>query len=108
VKDKFTPGPWKVLPAHHCIPGYHVCGQIVADTFTDRNAYDDPSEADQLLMAAAPELLEALRLTREALKRVFADPNMAEGDARQALALADIAIAKAEGECHAEAFHISD
>jgi hypothetical protein len=95
----FTPGPWKAVPDSGS-------ESFAFEIATERMegvaliyAYDTPSEANARLIAAAPELLEALR---QALAVVDA---VADGRAEDVVELAkriasdvvDAAIAKAEG-----------
>lgn len=98
--SKHTPGPWKMLddhPSHACL---HIrregdkqtwgiyCGPEVASVYTS----NDNADADARLIAAAPDLLEALTNLLVAEKLDDGDPIL--GSARSAAA---IAIAKATG-----------
>jgi hypothetical protein len=56
-----SPGPWRVYPHGASVPGYDVCDRIVADVLTGRAANEGPSDADAALIAAAPDLLAALK-----------------------------------------------
>jgi hypothetical protein len=57
-----SPGPWKVYPSGRSVPGYDVCDRIVSDKWTGRSlSLVGCSDADARLIAAAPELLAALR-----------------------------------------------
>lgn len=61
MTDKHSPGPWKVHPRGRSAPGYDVSDRIISDTWTGRSIYTNGvSDADAALIAAAPELLEAL------------------------------------------------
>ena len=54
--QKHTPGPWR----YEYEPGY--CGELIAPDGMTIAAFDDePRPNDARLIAAAPELLEALR-----------------------------------------------
>lgn len=88
--SKRTPGPWR----YDKEPGY--CSELIASHGeTVAMFYEDPSEADARLIAAAPDLLEALRVMRDA------DEDCKRDGLRtlpaQARAMIDAAIAKAEG-----------
>ena len=88
-----TPGPWRVgrkgaVVADHPIPEMggsdaveYYGGHCVAESITDRNAP---------IIAAAPEMLEALYMVRDANRD---EPHIPP----PALAVIDAAIAKAEG-----------
>lgn len=81
-----TPGPW----AYRTEDGY--CGEIVASNGTFLCAFaDDPSEANARLIAAAPDLLDALSVLLAAVQR-----SVCEGSG-PAQDLAHAAIAKAAG-----------
>ena len=92
----YTPGPWKV--GAECKPMYAWRGQVVAKHPTDggdfilascNQNYPEMAIDNDHLIAAAPELLEALKAFRESL---YFERN-AESVKRLTLA----AIAKAEG-----------
>lgn len=86
-----TPGPWtaNTQTTRVQVNSRHV-------TVANVMGIDAKAQADAYLMAAAPELLDALRdLTNQFLERgVFMDPHHPD---RIALAAAEAAIAKAEG-----------
>ena len=99
-----TPGPWTVNshPNHQmaCIHGpYTVAGGFSANIATLK--YDDDSEdeeraaANAHLIAAAPELLTALKAMIAPMEGMDADKFIPETAAR--LKAARLAIAKAEG-----------
>ena len=71
--SKHTPGPWKVTPSNQT-SGWGVCieapGRIIAK-LTGRKKND--KEANARLIAAAPELLEALERTRVELEHAASD-----------------------------------
>jgi hypothetical protein len=91
-----TPGPWEISKNEAgeldiCEAG---AGNMLADLAKCKNA-----EANARLIAAAPDLLEALKVTVWSLfkhqpPRAPQDPST---DASHALAIASAAIAKAEG-----------
>lgn len=88
-----TKGPWKFEEQPFCniesADGTVVEGQ----GFMLSDAHDDESiRANAHLIAAAPDLLESLRLLVERCQRELADPE----DVSE-LTMATIAIAKAEG-----------
>lgn len=87
--SKHTPGPWKVAkPRKSYRDGNMMYGIVGPECVSD---YEDWgfTEANARLIAAAPELLEALRNLVEAATHH-------QADARAALAKARAAIAKAE------------
>lgn len=67
MTDKWTPGPWMVdqRAATHVVGagGRHVCttGGYSSNHPSDRDTHIDENEANAALIAAAPELVEALR-----------------------------------------------
>lgn len=70
METKHTPGPWAVRPQPFR-EGFKfaVCGEDFwpAAIFSDGRNNAGTAEANACLIAAAPELLEALRVVREAL-----------------------------------------
>ena len=114
TKSKHTPGPWDVIPQNGAGPMIAHCydtGNDINPTglrlvchVLERKASQEVDRANARLIAAAPELLEALK----GLLAVFApggniaasegsaDRAVAEADA-EAVAAANAAIAKAEG-----------
>jgi hypothetical protein len=92
---KYTPGPWEFDDKHSS--GFPLLCLYAAD---NRNPFhgsrsDDEQNANARLIAAAPELLEALRAITDQLERI--------GDTRydkdgQYIDAARAAIAKATGE----------
>lgn len=105
-----TPGPWVVADDSEprtiiqCRAGGLICDTAIQETVAE-------SRANNRLLAAAPELLEALRLALPALEAEAQrtqqycwdsplDPNGSEALERdhKVLRLARAAIAKAEGE----------
>lgn len=91
---KHTPGPWTVEYDPHSYMSSDA--KILAGEDSDIIAYVDPAfgTANANLIAAAPDTLEALKLIRR-----YAESRDNEGLAgyAQGCALADKAIAKAEG-----------
>lgn len=81
--SKHTPGPWEIERRRSFVTAIGPC---VADEYAG-SAWLDVSEADARLIAAAPELLEALQNLTGILK-----------DAGYATSHADAAIAKATQE----------
>lgn len=61
--SKYTPGPWKVERLTHV--GTNVFG--LANEMTAREFVETNWDANARLIAAAPELLEALKSARESL-----------------------------------------
>ena len=119
MTTKHTPGPWRVLPAESDKDYLRVRGtqlgcrykianihQVRIDGVSDsfRQHDDAESKANARLIAAAPEMLDALRIAREFMS-VASDWNFHEaeinGEMRSTydwLAVVDAAIAKATGE----------
>jgi hypothetical protein len=64
-----TPGPWKVYPKGVLVPGYQVCDRIVADRYNGGDS-ESPSDPDAKLIAASPEMLEALHVANFALQNL--------------------------------------
>ena len=88
-----TPGPWQYLPGDE---DEETCGLIVGKTAWVCDFVSDPIEANARLIAAAPDLLEALKEMVEIAELTigwFSTPPNANGPLIQARA----AIAKAEG-----------
>jgi hypothetical protein len=85
--EKHTPGPWKVT--QHDMGAFIRCpaDYIIAGPVDTRRGH----EANARLIAAAPELLEALREFVEAFEGCYAD-------GEPAMIKAKAAIAKATGE----------
>ena len=92
-QHKHTAGPWRVYPAGTSVPYYDVCQRVVSDYPSGRSSYEPPSDADARLIAAAPEMLDALLEARDVIREFL--PTVL-GDA---LTKIEAAIAKAsEGE----------
>lgn len=94
-----SPGPWRVVATGHTAPGYDVCDRIISDKWTDRTASDGLSDADAALVAAAPDLLAALKEIVSALNtaRMIMDSKEARDLAGEMVAKGRAAISKAEG-----------
>jgi len=62
---RHTPGPWKAVEAAYNPPGWlwvqNSPGALLADVHQNKNIPLDARNANARLMAAAPELLEALQ-----------------------------------------------
>ncbi len=89
-----TPGPWKFVPESEGL-----CGEIWGGNGKTVAVFtDDPNEADGLLMASAPALLEAL----VELESAFTDADITSREyrhkARLALIAARAAITKATNQ----------
>lgn len=98
VREKWTPGPWNFDPASgwiESVPG----GVIITDVdITSGVDSDDQRDADAWLIAAAPDLYEAL----ERLVNMTHDAAIARGEESMGVRMARIhataALAKARGE----------
>lgn len=99
-----TPGPWKVThddyAGHYDVSTFdpQMGSEAIAQVFYVANAPGGRGEADARLIAAAPELLEALEKMLSLLNAVCAlsDDNYARDDWQDVLN-ANAAIAKARG-----------
>ena len=87
-----TPGPWLVLPDDD-IPGHREADRVKIGS----RDYDVGSSANARLVAAAPDLLAALKLFRTKVYNAALCSGMDHEWATEACSLADAAIAKAEG-----------
>jgi hypothetical protein len=86
--NKHTPGPWR----YDYAPGF--CGELLAANGTTLAEFvSEPSEANARLIAAAPELLEALQ---GLLRGIANGPD--EANAAMLVAKARDAVNKATGE----------
>jgi len=104
TETNFTPGPWTAVRKHPHIWAIdalsgdpdlgHVKWHSLADVYgcDDMGAAgSDKAKANARLIAAAPDLFEALRIAEEALEKTANDTLIgrnAAGDARAALAKA--------------------
>jgi hypothetical protein len=103
---KFTPGPWTAMlkPApsrdDHGWRAMAMCGlswMVAAPYKVAFECWDN--EANARLIAAAPDLLDALEEAREGLRWYQdAHPEDTDGSDDEAMARIDAAIAKATGE----------
>lgn len=86
-----TPGPWETKwPKFNC--SIESRGGVVATVYIGHTLGDSESQANASLIAAAPDLLEALKALRDHAVDDTDDRRLSE-----AVANADAAIAKAEG-----------
>ena len=100
---KHTPGPWQVSGGRSRLETYgHTIGpdgfSIACVFYSDQtNAEHIASLADARLIAAAPDLLEAMKEAKNGLR--YWEPQTAYGASERAriCALVDAAIAKAKG-----------
>jgi len=90
TEAKHTPGPWVEFDGDIC-PANDIANVVIA------TLYQDTSDADARLIAAAPDLLEALE---DMLVQAdfAASVRGGEGHMKYAMAKARAAIAKAKGE----------
>lgn len=94
---KHTPGPWRVCEENESattVIGGRWCDRI-AEVFHWDGSSREESDANALLVAAAPELLSALQIM---LHEFVELPEMAHTERAQAAKLARQAIAKAQGK----------
>jgi hypothetical protein len=112
-----TPGPWQIRPPKDHEGHVHIVGtQLGDDGITIATAYPTASspasgprylrrEANAHLIAAAPELLDALKLASELLghDRVSSGPLIGDYELDTAIEIIHAAIAKAEGREHPRA-----
>jgi hypothetical protein len=107
-RSKHTPGPWEIVREMNGRPIHESLGTPIKKTghtvawveFDDLSP--ETSRANAALVAAAPELLEALRaaipcLARAVVEGAF-DRCAAPGVGRSALHQAEVAVDKAEGK----------
>lgn len=99
---KHTPGPWIVTHDGRLIEAEYREGYVASVSFYDSQFCGPEDEAEAaanaFLIAAAPELLEALKAARSAW---LAEANSGDGvneEQEPILAQVDAAIAKAEGK----------
>lgn len=100
-----TPGPWRVHSEHAdriivngcCV--YQVRDMTTGDGYAG-NGYGQPSPVDVRLMAAAPDLLAALKMAKAELIDQYEEnypDDESDNDVTDAIDAAIAAIAKAEG-----------
>ena len=65
METKHTPGPWENSPSCHVYAGE---GELIADAGDSLTLGVSEMEANARLIAAAPELLDALNHARELIK----------------------------------------
>ena len=102
MMNKFTAGPWKVGSKFEVGKVSDADDQSFGMIDPLADVYGDNKEADAKLIAAAPDLLEALQMAREMLNRnlptldrnVGFCPNIVSATVA-AIGVVDIAIAKA-------------
>lgn len=106
-----TPGPWMVASdfQHHHGDGWggywQIDGEsdsIACNQYCYANRDPKTSEANARLIAAAPEMLDALRLTERALTSAFGEPTippgaLESGRGMEAIHAVRAAVAKATG-----------
>lgn len=91
---KGTPGPWRITAFDSVVCGSFAWSSHVEGSF---NKYED--EYNAKLIAAAPELLEALRQLRDYVEDAHRDYiHETVDDSKHPMILAKIAINKALGE----------
>jgi len=101
--NKFTPGPWTNMPRMECVP---ICGQhdvglsigFINSSNPDRMA---EGRANAYLIAAAPDLLEALEMAEAMLCRLEPIIDRGEDDSisvESEILFARAAISKARGQ----------
>lgn len=96
--SKHTPGPWEIWPFKHA--GAYSVSPVGKTDAEDVVADKIHNESNARLIAAAPELLEALRETLESL-RVWQeqyDPDATDEVTDQTIRRGSLAIARAEGK----------
>ena len=96
-----TPGPWTLVPKDTpkgTLMVDSVSGLVaVMESSKTRGVKYENAEANARLIAAAPELLDALQKLRAAAPLFWDDDNAEIGQLDSACAVADAAIAKATG-----------
>jgi hypothetical protein len=103
-KSKHTPGPWVdgmskyregVLVVRANVPG----GRILAEFGSDDEPLDETDRANARLIAAAPDLLEALNEARRYVEYLTGNDRtfVGRGMPADCLALIDAALFKAQG-----------
>ena len=99
MTTKHTPGPWAVDGTNVGIPLRCFNGEALQEfsTLGDSEVCTDEDEANALLIAAAPDLLESLQSVL-AFFREFDGPDVFDEIECEALTKARAAIAKATGE----------
>ena len=93
MSAKHTPGPWRCGPGDGCAKVQANDGDLCATVYGGNQETD---YANARLIAAAPELLEALRACRRAMQNDWTNKPRIGDEA--VCARADLAIARASGE----------
>jgi hypothetical protein len=104
---EFTPGPWTAAPTGEAMRGYSqpfgvasvADPTLVAGVFGDVRGGEEAARANARLIAAAPDLLAALKaLTQDSRFNlaIGGNPHAVDALVKQV----DLAIAKAEGTTH--------
>lgn len=97
---KHAPGPWRIIPANQAIHQWVIGdkeGYSIADCEPSGPVWNlDEADANARLIAAAPDLFEALRSCLAEMEAWELDPEM--DTAAEPIRLARAAIAKATGQ----------
>jgi hypothetical protein len=95
--NKHTPGPWQWIGDNLVSGDFYEAKESVLSAYMDKIS---GSEADMNLIAAAPELLEALRNLLKATKSIWKDHAVLDGYPEYVFSVCavEIAINKATGE----------
>ena len=94
MEAKHTPGPWDNIADRGFIIASN--NRVVCQMWSKHEDDFDNHEANAALIAAAPDLLSALRQMRSTLGMIDVSEGDL-GDAEEAMRIAATAIAKAEG-----------
>ena|SRR5690606_7697023 len=96
-KSEHTPGPWVATSDNNTYPGYLIRSDSKPGYIAEIRAFttQDEVDANKSLIAAAPELYEALCKTRRTIQALIDDGYMGYVDLRSSI---DAALAKAEGK----------
>lgn len=99
MTSKHTPGPWCIKDHRNVSEGFTIAAPRANDPFYDGIAHLVDVEADARLIAAAPDLLEALReLTDDVADRFDLDSPSTNPGIKSTVAAARAALAKATGD----------
>ena len=97
ARPSFTPGPWQWCH-YNGRPRVAASSRNIADILmTNRRVDGSDANADANLIAAAPEMYEALKMAKSALDELVTS-EFATGAIFEAYEFADAALAKAEGK----------
>lgn len=91
MSARHTPGPWRVGDAGSTVFGAPGSRPLMVASITHRIVPDATQRANARLIAAAPEMLDALRLVLRQGEAIHPDMST--------LSYVREAIAKAEGQC---------